>query len=51
MDSAVALFTGDKVWTADGTWDRDGQVRWRKTDALPSNILLIAAQLETNDGT
>lgn len=49
MDNGVSLFTGDKVWTYDGTWDRDGQVQWRQSDPLPSNVLQIVAQMDTQD--
>jgi hypothetical protein len=50
MNQPVDLFTGDKRWSWEGTWTTDGQLSWQQTDPLPSNILLIAAQLETQDG-
>jgi len=50
MDEGLALYTGDKTWPWDGTWETDGQVHWRQPDPLPSNILLVAAKLETQDG-
>ena len=50
MDEGLSLYTGDKTWPWDGTWETDGQIRWRQADPLPSNILLIAAKLETQDG-
>jgi len=50
MTSAVSLFTGDKRWTFEGTWGTEGQVFWRQSQPLPSNILAIVAQLETQDG-
>lgn len=50
MDNPVALFTGDKRWAWDGTYDLEGQIYVAQTDPLPSNILMIAAQLDTQDG-
>ena len=50
MDNPVALFTGDKRWSFDGSYELEGQVIWSQTDPLPSNILMMAAQLETQDG-
>lgn len=50
MDNPVALYTGDKRWSWDGTYELEGQVSWTQTDPLPSNILLVTAQLETQDG-
>lgn len=50
MDQPVALFTGDKRWSWEGTYELEGQIAWQQTDPLPQTILLIAAQLETQDG-
>ncbi|VWC96004.1 gp12 [Burkholderia lata] len=50
MDNPVGLFTGDKRWSWEGSYDTDGQITWSQTDPLPSNILLLSAQLETQDG-
>lgn len=50
MDNPVALFTGDKRWAFEGSYELEGQVIWSQTDPLPSNILMVAAQLETQDG-
>jgi hypothetical protein len=50
MDQPVALFSGDKRWSYDGSYDLDGQISWEQDDPLPSNITLLGAQLETQDG-
>jgi hypothetical protein len=50
MDSGVGLFSGDKRWSFEGTWDLEGQVAWRQSQPLPSNIQALVAQLETQDG-
>lgn len=50
MDNPVALFTGDKVWNYEGTYEREGQIYWLQNDPLPSNILMLSVQLETQDG-
>lgn len=50
MDNPVALFTGDKRFAVDGSYETEGQVSWSQTDPLPSNVLMVSAQLETQDG-
>lgn len=50
MDNPVALYTGDKRWAWDGSYELEGQVFWRQSDPLPSNVLMVVAQLETQDG-
>lgn len=50
MDQPVALFSGDKRWSYEGSYDLDGQISWEQDDPLPSNITLLSAQLETQDG-
>ena len=50
MDNPVALYTGDKRWAWDGTYELEGQVFWRQSDPLPSNVLMVVAQLDTQDG-
>ena len=50
MDEPVALFSGDKRWSWEGTWDTDGYIAWRQNQPLPSNILAVIAQMETQDG-
>lgn len=50
MDNPVALYTGDKRWAWDGTYELEGQVFWRQSDPLPSNVLMVVVQLETQDG-
>lgn len=50
MDQPVALYTGDKRWSWDGSYELEGQVTWTQSDPLPSNVLMVAAQLETQDG-
>lgn len=49
MDGPIGLFTGDKIWSWEGTYEREGQLYWEQSDPLPGNILMIAAQLETQD--
>jgi hypothetical protein len=50
MDNPVALYTGDKRWSWDGTYELEGQVSWTQSDPLPSNVLMVSAQLDTQDG-
>ena len=50
MDNPVALYTGDKRWAWDGSYELEGQVTWTQSDPLPSNVLMVVAQLETQDG-
>lgn len=50
MDNPVALYTGDKRWAWDGSYELEGQVFWRQNQPLPSNVLMVVAQLETQDG-
>lgn len=50
MDQTTALFTGDKRWSWEGSYEIEGQIAWSQSDPLPSNILMISAQLETQDG-
>lgn len=50
MDAPPSLFSGDIPLAWEGTYDRDGYVSWSQTQPLPSNISMIAAQLETQDG-
>jgi hypothetical protein len=50
MDNPVGLFTGDKEQRWEGTYDRDGQVYWEQPDPLPSNVTMLAVQLDTQDG-
>jgi hypothetical protein len=50
MDQPIALFSGDKRWSYEGSYDLEGQISWEQHDPLPSNITLLAAQLETQDG-
>jgi hypothetical protein len=50
MDQPVGLFTGDKRWAWEGSYDLEGQISWQQDDPLPSNVLMVAAQLETQDG-
>lgn len=50
MDNAITPFTGDKRWAWEGSWDLEGQVTWEQTQPLPSNILSLVVQLETQDG-
>lgn len=50
MDNPVALYTGDKRWAWDGTYELEGQVSWTQDQPLPSNVLMVVAQLDTQDG-
>lgn len=50
MDNPVALYTGDKRWAWDGSYELEGQVAWTQSDPLPSNVLMVVAQLDTQDG-
>jgi hypothetical protein len=50
MDNPVALYTGDKRWAWDGSYELEGQVSWTQSDPLPSNVLMVVAQLDTQDG-
>lgn len=50
MDAPPSLFSGDQPMVWEGTYDRDGYVSWEQDQPLPSNISMIAAQLETQDG-
>ena len=50
MDNPVSLFTGDKRWAWDGTYELEGHVSWTQSDPLPSNVLMVSAQLDTQDG-
>lgn len=50
MNNPIALYTGDKRWAWEGSYELEGQVFWRQSDPLPSNILMVSAQLETQDG-
>lgn len=50
MDDPVGLFTGDKRWAWEGGYELEGQVFLRQDQPLPTNILMIMAQLETQDG-
>jgi hypothetical protein len=50
MSNPVALYTGDKRWAWDGSYELEGQVFWRQNEPLPSNVLMVVAQLETQDG-
>jgi hypothetical protein len=50
MDNPVALYTGDKRWAWDGSYELEGQVSWTQDQPLPSNILAVMAQLDTQDG-
>jgi hypothetical protein len=50
MNAAVSLFTGDKRWAWEGSYELEGQVYWKQDQPLPSNIGAIVVQLETQDG-
>lgn len=50
MSSEVQLFTGDKRWAWEGTYELEGYVYWKQDQPLPSNIQAVMVQLETQDG-
>lgn len=50
MDNPIDLFDGDKRWAWEGSFETEGQITWSQSDPLPGNILMLAAQLETQDG-
>ena len=50
MDQQTALFTGDQRWAWDGSYEVEGQIAWSQAEPVPSNILAVAAQMETQDG-
>lgn len=50
MDNGVTPYTGDKRWAWEGTWETEGFVAWKQSQPLPSNILALVVQLETQDG-
>lgn len=49
MDAPVPLFDGDKEWPYEGTWTMEKQIHWSTSDPLPSNITMLAAQVDTQD--
>lgn len=50
MGEPPSLFDGDRRESYESTWDTDGRIYFETTDPTPSNITLLAAQLETQDG-
>jgi hypothetical protein len=50
MNQPVGLFSGDKRWSYEGTQETAATVYFSTSDPLPSNITLLVAQLETEDG-
>lgn len=50
MDAPPSLFNGDMPLAWEGSYDRGCYVSWEQTQPLPSNISMIAAQMETEDG-
>lgn len=50
MDQAVGLFSGDKRWSYDGTWDMACDAYWETSDPLPCNVTMLMAQMQTEDG-
>lgn len=49
MNTAIAPFTGDKVYAWPGGHEREGQLTLSQTMPLPCNILSVSAQLQTQD--
>lgn len=49
MGSAPPLFTGDKVVSFPGGWDRHGYIRITQEQPLPLTVLSIVPQVSTND--
>jgi hypothetical protein len=49
MDSAVALFSGDKTVSFPGGWDTDGYIRIEQDQPLPMTVLSIMPVVSTSD--
>jgi hypothetical protein len=49
MGHPPALFTGDKVVTFPGGWDRHGYIRITQEQPLPMTVLAIVPKVNTND--
>ena len=49
MDSAIALYTGDKDIELNGNYDTDGQITIRQTQPLPMTVLAVYAIVSTFD--
>lgn len=49
MDTAVPMFSGDKVFPFEGGWDDNGYVRITQTQPLPMTVLAVAPRIEVND--
>lgn len=49
MGAPPDLFTGDKRWSYEGTWDLEGKIYFETSDPLPSNITMLMVQMETQD--
>lgn len=49
MDTAPALFTGDKEVLWDGDYETEGQLCWRQDQPLPLHILALMPQVVTQD--
>jgi hypothetical protein len=49
MGGPPALYDGDKKWLYEGTWDTDGFISFETSDPHPSNITMLAAQIDSKD--
>jgi hypothetical protein len=49
MDTAIALFSGDKEIELNGNFDTDGQITIRQSQPLPMTILAVFATVSTFD--
>jgi hypothetical protein len=49
MGGPPALYDGDKRWLYEGTWSEDGYISFEVDNAHPSNITMLAAQIDTKD--
>ena len=50
MDTAIALFTGEKFIPFDGGYERDARIVIEGDAPLPFTMLAIAPSLKTQDG-
>lgn len=50
MDSAPPIFSGIKVWNYEGTFTEGPTVAFRQNLPLPSNVSLLVARIDTEDG-
>lgn len=49
MDTAVPLFTGERVVTFDGDWETDARIHVRGAKPTPFTLLALAPEMQTNE--